>query len=189
MKSLSSGDPKPWETLASQYLFQKPWLTLRQDRVRLPRGSIIEEYFVWEFPPWINVIAQTRDEQLVLIRQFRHGVGRVHYELPAGVCDPSDGSLLDAARRELLEETGFGGRHWQEWMVLSANPALQTNLCHTFLATDVELLQPPSLEATEDLTVHLVPRKEARRIVMEGEMIQALQAAPLLKYFLAGSAS
>jgi len=154
--------------------------------VRLPHGSIIEEYFVLEFPPWINVIAQARDQQLVLIRQFRHAVGRVHYELPAGVCDPGDANPLEAAQRELLEETGFGGGHWQEWMTLSANPAMQTNMSHTFLATGVELIQPPNLEATEDIIVHLVPREEARRIVLAGEMIQALQVAPLLKYFLGG---
>jgi 8-oxo-dGTP pyrophosphatase MutT (NUDIX family) len=184
-----SQDPKAWETLASHYLFQKPWLTMRQDRVRLPQGSIIEDYYVWEFPPWVNVIAQTRDQQLVLIRQFRHAVGGVHFELPAGVCDPGDATPLEAARRELLEETGFGGGHWREWMTLSANPALQTNLSYSFVATGVERLQPPSPEATEDITVHLVALEEARRIVLEGEMIQALMAAPLLKFFLADSCS
>jgi 8-oxo-dGTP pyrophosphatase MutT (NUDIX family) len=150
----------------------------------LPGGGVIEEYFVWEFTPWINIIAQTRERRLVLIRQFRHALGQVHYELPAGVCDADDRSPLVAAQRELLEETGYGGGAWREWMTLSANPALQTNLTHSFLATDVELLQSPRPEATEELTVHVVERAEARRIVMEGEMIQALQIAPLLKYFL-----
>jgi 8-oxo-dGTP pyrophosphatase MutT (NUDIX family) len=180
-------DPRPWETLASHYLVRRhPWLILRQDQVRLPQGKIIPDYFVLEYPDWINVIAQTRDGRLVFIRQFRHALGSVHFELPAGVYDPDDGTLLEAAQRELLEETGFGGGHWQDWMTLSANPALLNNLNHTFLATDVEWRQAPQLDATEDIAVHLVGIEEAQRIVLAGEMIQALQVAPLLKFLLVG---
>ena len=186
MPSPHAPDPKPWDTLASQYLFRKPWLTMRQERVRLPRGGVIEEYYVWEYPPWVNVIARTADHRLVMIRQFRHALGQVHFELPAGVCDAGDADPLTAARRELLEETGFGGGHWREWMVLSANPALQTNLTYTFLATGVEPLAAPRPEKTEELVAHLVPVAEARRIVLGGEMVQALHVAPLLKYFLVG---
>jgi 8-oxo-dGTP pyrophosphatase MutT (NUDIX family) len=176
-------DPRPWEKLASHYLVRRPpWLIVRQDRVRLPQGQVIEDYFVLECPAWINVVAVTRDGELVLIRQFRHALGGVHFELPAGVYDPADGTRLEAAQRELLEETGFGSGQWREWMTLSANPALLNNWNYTFLATGVECLQPQQLDATEDITVHLVSVEEARRIVLAGEMVQALQVAPLLKF-------
>jgi 8-oxo-dGDP phosphatase len=182
------GDPQPWTVLESQYRFRKPpWLTMRQDRVQLPGGGIVEEYYVWEYPTWINVIAVTKERRIVLIRQYRYALGQVHYEIPAGVADAADGDLEAAARRELLEETGFGGGQWRHWMVLSANPALQTNLTHTFLATDVEQLQPPNPEATEEITVHLVTIEEVRRIILAGEMVQALHAAPLLKFLAFGS--
>ncbi|MBC8043428.1 MAG: NUDIX hydrolase [Rhizobacter sp.] len=169
---------------------------MRQDRVQLPTGGIVEEFFVWEYPPWVNVLGITKAEEIVLIRQFRYGVGKVYFELPAGTVDLGDATagkandsktedmILRAARRELLEETGFGGGSWQLWMTLAANPAIQTNLTYTFLATGVELLQPQALEPTEEITVHLLRPGEVRSVLLGDEMIQALHAAPLLKYLL-----
>jgi 8-oxo-dGDP phosphatase len=177
-------DPRPWQTLASEYLHRRPWLTLRQDRVRLPGGGEIESYFVSEFPPWANVVAVAADGRLVLVRQYRHALGQTHFELPGGTCDRYDEDVQEAARRELLEETGYGGGVWRPFMVLSANPALQTNLTHTFLATGVERLQEPKNDATEELAVHLLTPAEVRRVVLGGEVVQALHAAPLLKYLL-----
>jgi 8-oxo-dGTP pyrophosphatase MutT (NUDIX family) len=178
-------DPRPWEVLERTYLLRKPpWLTLRQDHVRLANGQVIAEYFVNEYPDWINVVAVTEARQIVLVRQYRHGLGRVDYELPGGVADDTDASPEASARRELLEETGYGGGDWRPFMVLSPNPALQSNLVHTFLATGVRLLHPPRPEATEELSVHLLDAAAARRAVFGGEVIQALHAAPLLRYFL-----
>jgi 8-oxo-dGTP pyrophosphatase MutT (NUDIX family) len=176
-------DPRPWEVLASTYLHRKPWLTLRQDRVRLPGGGVIEEYFVNEYSPWTNVVAVTGEGKIVLVRQYRYGLAAVHFELPGGVVDSGEEPIA-AARRELLEETGFGGGRWEPFLTLSANPALQTNLTHSFLATGVELLRPPEAHPTEELTIHVVPVDEVRRIVLGGEVVQALHAAPLLKYLL-----
>jgi 8-oxo-dGTP pyrophosphatase MutT (NUDIX family) len=176
-------DPRPWEVVSSTYLHRKRWLTLRQDRVRLPGGGEIEEYFVNEFSPWTNVLAVTAEGRIVLVRQYRYGLRAVHFELPGGVVDPGE-EPATAARRELLEETGFGGGQWEPFMILSANPALQNNLTHTYLVRDVRLLRQPETQPTEELTVHLVPIAQARRLVLGGEMAQALHAAPLLKYLL-----
>ncbi len=181
-------DPRPWAVLASEHLFRKPpWLTVRQESVRLPSGNLIPEYWVHDYPPWVNVIALTRDQRVVLVRQYRHGVRQVHFELPAGTIDEADASLEIAARRELLEETGYGGGRWSFFMTLSANPALTSNLIHTWLAEDVEAVAPPSPEATEDLRVHPVSRQEVRKIIDDGEMLQALHVAPLARYLLSTS--
>jgi 8-oxo-dGTP pyrophosphatase MutT (NUDIX family) len=180
-------DPAPWKVLTSEYLFKRFWHTVRVERVELPTGAVIPEYYVTEFLPWVNVVAVTPDDRILLVRQYRHGLGQVHYEIPAGTTDPGEtgeGSLEAAARRELLEETGHGGGRWSPLMTLSANPALQNNLAHTFLAEGVERLAAPKLEPGEDLRLHAVPIAEARALLDAGEIVQALHAAPLAKYLL-----
>jgi 8-oxo-dGTP pyrophosphatase MutT (NUDIX family) len=176
-------DPQHWQVESSEYIHKMPWFTVRKEAVRMANGGHIPDYFVLEYPDWLNVVAVTNDDQLVLIRQYRHALGAVHYELCAGVIDEGE-SPLEAAKRELLEETGFGGGTWTELMTSSANPGTHTNRTFSFLATGVELLQPQQLEATEEITVHLVSREQAREIVEKGEMMQSLHLAPLLKYLL-----
>jgi 8-oxo-dGTP pyrophosphatase MutT (NUDIX family) len=177
-------EPGIWATISKEYLFNRPWLTMRQDTVQLPNGRIIDDYYVWEFPEWISVLAFTPQDEAVLIRQYRHGLGTVSYELPAGVHDKPGETLLQAAQRELLEETGFGGGNWQMIMELSPNPALQNNISYTFLARGVTRLAEQDLDATEEISVHLLPEENLRSIALEGGMIQALHIAPILKYLL-----
>jgi 8-oxo-dGTP pyrophosphatase MutT (NUDIX family) len=181
---MSDDDPLPWKVLTSEYLARKPWYTVRVERVELPNGTVIPEYWISEYAPWVNVVALTRDDRVVLIRQYRHGIGQVHYEIPAGTTDPHDTSLELAARRELLEETGYGGGRWSPLMTLSANPALQNNLTHTFLAEDVEPQGAAAPEASEDLRLHLVPLAEIQGLIDTGGVIQALHAAPLMRLLL-----
>jgi 8-oxo-dGTP pyrophosphatase MutT (NUDIX family) len=179
-------EPLAWEVLGSAYLSRKPWLTLRRDRVRLPTGAVIEEYFVLEYPAWVNVVAVTSDDRVVLVRQYRHGLGRVGIELPAGVVDPGDPSPESAARRELLEETGYGGGAWRPLGVASANPSTHSNLTYSFLAVGVEQVAPPAPEASEDIRVLTASVDEVARLVEAGQVVQALHLAPLLKYLLTG---
>lgn len=177
-------EPQPWAVLESTYLSRKPWLTLRQDRVRLPSGVVIDDYFVLEYPGWVNVVAVTPEDRIVLVRQYRHGLGRVSVELVAGVVDATDASPEAAARRELREETGYGGGTWSPLCVVSANPATHDNLTHSFLAIGVKPVAPPAPEATEDIRVLTVAVPEVGRMIDAGEVVQALHMAPLLKYLL-----
>jgi 8-oxo-dGTP pyrophosphatase MutT (NUDIX family) len=177
-------DPQPWRVLTSVYTDRKPWHTVRLEKVQLPSGAVIDEYWINEYAPWVNVVALTADEKVVLIRQYRHGIGAVHFELPAGTTDPGDPSLETAAQRELAEETGYGGGRWSTLMTLSANPALTNNLTYTFLAEGVTELGPADPELSEDIRVHLVPLSEIGALIESGGMIQALHSAPLLKLLL-----
>src|SRR3954470_22343685 len=167
-----ANDPLPWKVLSSEYVSRKFWYTVRRDRVQLPNGTVIPEYWVNEYLLWINVVAPTADDKILLIRQYRHGLGAVHYEIPAGTTDADDKDLESAARRELLEETGHGGGRWSPLMTLSANPALQNNLTHTFLAEGVVPLQAADPGASEDLRLHATPIDHLEAMIDGGELIQ-----------------
>lgn len=180
MKKLEN---RTWKVLSSEYLARKPWFTVRHESILSPDGRCIPDYYVFEYPDWVNVIAITRDGHFVMIDQYRHGLGETSYELPAGVAEASDASMLAAAQRELSEETGYGGGEWRELLVTSANPATQNNLTHSFLAVGVELRSPQQLDTTEELRVHLLSRDEVLELLRNGEIRQALMAAPLWRYF------
>lgn len=174
---------RKWTVLSSEPLVNRgTWMNLRVERVQLPSGAVVPEWFVMDFPAWINVIAITRDGHFVMEDQYRHALGQTHFELVAGVVDPGE-TPLEAARRELSEETGYGGGHWQLFMTVSPNPTNHTNLCYTFLARDVEPLAAQHQEVTEDIHVDIFTRDEVRQILSEGKIIQALHAAPLWKFF------
>ncbi len=172
-----------WKVISSRYLSREPWFTVRSECVELPNGNRIPNYYVLDYPEWINVIAVTKEGKIVMVQQYRHGIGRVFYELPAGVCETSDATPMETARRELLEETGYGNGKWREFMTLSANPATHSNLTHIFLAEGVELLGSQQLDEGEALTVHLFDQEELFAMLQRGEILQSLMAAPLWKYF------
>lgn len=176
-------DERKWKVLKSEYLFRRPWLTARRDEVLLPNGARNPEYYVLEYPNWVNVLAITKEQKFLMVRQYRHGLGRTCYELCAGVCEATDADPMASAKRELLEETGYGRGEWRLWMAISANASAMNNLTYCYLATDVELIDRQHLEATEDLTVHLLTIEEVRRLLLDDEVKQSLMAAPLWKYF------
>lgn len=175
-------EEKKWKVLKSEYLFKRPWLTARKDEVQLPDGRINPEYYILEYPDWVNIIAFTKDGQMILERQYRHGLGKTCYELPCGVVEAGE-APLEAAKRELLEETGYAGGVWQEWMTLSPNASANSNLVHCFLARDVEKVAEQDLDPTEDISVSLHSEAFVRNLLADNQVMQAQMAAPLWKYF------
>lgn len=171
-----------WKVLDREYIIKRPWLTARRDKVELPDGRVIEEYYVLEYPDWVNVIAITKEGQFVMERQYRHGLGVDSTELPCGVME-KDEEPLEAAKRELLEETGYAGGEWTKLMAIGANPGSQNNLTHCFLAVGVEKIAEQSLDDTEELTVLLMSEAEVKSLLENNQICQALMVAPLWKYF------
>lgn len=171
-----------WKTLGSEYLFRRPWLTARRDKVQLPDGRIFDEFYILEYPTWVNVIATTPEGKFVMVRQYRHGLQDVFLELCAGCVEPGE-ELLAAARRELLEETGYAGGTWRAFDVLSANPTANNNLSHTFIAEGVTLQSEQHLDPSEDISVELLTERELFNELSSGNIKQALMAAPLWHYF------
>lgn len=175
---------KEWKVLESEYLVRRPWLTARRDRLELPDGRIIPEYYVLEYPDWVNVIAITKDGQFVMERQYRHAARKISLELPCGVMEEGE-TPLEAAQRELLEETGFGGGQWKKLMELSPNPSAMSNTTHCFLAIGVEKIAEQQLDETEELSVLFMTKEEVKRMLNENQICQALMVAPLYKYIYA----
>lgn len=181
MKQRSDEDMK-WSVVSSEQLIDRPWMKARRDTVQLPNGRVYDEYYVLSYPKWINVIAETEDGELILERQYRHGLGVVSTEICAGVVEEGE-TPLHAAQRELEEETGYAGGKWEEIMTIAPNPGIMNNLCHCFYACGVRKTNKQHLDETEDIEVFLCPKKEVKDMLLCGEFIQALMVAPLWKYF------
>lgn len=150
---------KPWRVLASEVLVDRPWLRVRQERIALPTGATIDEFHVVEAPTWVGVVALTAQGELVLVDQYRRGLGAVSRELPAGVIEP-DETPLEAARRELLEETGYAAEEWIALSSVSPEPSRNTARAHLFVARGARRAAAQRLDADEVLAVHVAPVAE-----------------------------
>lgn len=172
-------DLPPWRVEASRYVIDDRWLRVRADDCVTAEGVRIAPFFVTEHPDWVIVVAIDAQDRLLLVDQYRHGWGIVSRELPTGAIDPEDADVLAAARRELLEETGYGGGKWRLVATLAPNPANQSNRCHAVLATGVAMIGEPDDEPTERLRLLAVPVAEAVGLARSGGIVQAMHVAAL----------
>lgn len=160
---------KKWQTVSSQLVFDNPWCKVRQDRVQLPSGLVVEVYFVSVRPDIALVLPITEDADIVFVRQYRHGVGEILLELPAGAFDPRQEDSYIAAKRELEEETGYVATHLTKIATLYDNPVKDTNKIHLFVA-EVSPTGEQKLDVTEAIEVVLIPRQEVRAKIDAGDL-------------------
>ncbi len=163
---------KKWTTLSSKRVFDHRWYQLRQDTVALPNGQIVDDYFVSLRPDIATVLPITADGQIVFVRQYRHGVGEILLELPAGTFNPEEEPLA-VAQRELAEETGYVGEDWEAIATFYNNPVKQNNRIHLFKAQPVRLAGPQQLDATEDIEIVLKPIAAIPALIASGEICVA----------------
>ncbi len=171
-----------WTLLDSRYIIQRPWATLRVDKLQLPNGNIKEEYYVLEYPTWVNMVALTEQDTLLFVRQYRHGAGKVMVELPAGVVEDGE-DPEEAAKRELLEETGYAFTSIEYICELFANPATSGNITYTYLLRGGKKVQEQELDHGEDIEVVEMPIEEAKQFLFENKIGQALHTSALFYTF------
>jgi len=169
--------PASWKTIATSYLCKHPYLSVRKDTRTAP-GFDSHDFFVLEFPDWVNIVAVTEDNQVIFVRQFRHGLEEITLEIPGGVVDPGEKPLFTAAR-ELAEETGYAAGKIQQLTSVSVNPAIQNNWCHLFLATGCRRVAEQALDGTESIAVQLAPLADLAQLMANGVIHHSLNCLAL----------
>ncbi|SEA82256.1 NUDIX hydrolase [Pedobacter hartonius] len=167
-----------WQKLSSRYLVEERWATLRVDTCKLQNGTIKDDYYVLEYPDWANAIALTKENKLILVRQYRHAADIISLEVPGGVIEAGEEPEI-GVRRELLEETGYTFDSCELIATLYPNPATSTNRTFTYLLKGGVKTQEQHLDEHEILDVEEYTIEEVKQLLLDNKIEQSLHAAAL----------
>lgn len=160
---------KKWRTLDSKLAFNHQWFTVRQDKVQLPNGRVLDDYFVWLQGDIALVVPVTPNNEFILVRQYRHAVSDILTEYPAGLVGYQE-KPEDAARRELLEETGYSSTDMSQLAVFSENPTKIAGRTFVFIAKNARQVAQPAPDENEDIITIVAPWTEVRAMAIRGEI-------------------
>jgi 8-oxo-dGTP pyrophosphatase MutT (NUDIX family) len=174
--------PPLWQKLNSEPGPDYSIFRVRYDWLKNPRNHQELKRLVLETNDWVNIVALTPEQKIVVIRQYRFGTGKISAEIPGGIVDPGEEHQL-AARRELQEETGFTSQKWRYLGPVEPNPAFLSNVCHQWLAEDAVQTHPPELDDGEDISVALLTLDEIKAEIQAGHFRHALALLALAHVF------
>ncbi len=176
--------PKPWQKISSKQVGDHRIFRIRSDRLVSPRTSQEHDFVVIDCCNWVNVVALTPEQNVVMVEQYRHGSLTVELEIPGGMIDPRDASPEAAAQRELREETGFAGENPRIIGEVFPNPAIMSNTCFTVTVENCRCVHPVEFDHGEDLVTRLVPARDIPELVAAGKIRHSLVVAALFYFEL-----
>lgn len=170
---------KPWQVQASRTIVDRRWMKVHEQRIALPHGGEIDEFHLLEAPDWASTLAVTEAGEVVFVRQYRHGARRASLELPAGVVDAGE-SPEQAARRELLEETGFASEALEPLWSVHPEPSRHTTRAHFFLAPRARRIAAQAVEPSEHIEVVVLHARSVLDAIERGEILHGVHVGALL---------
>ncbi len=167
-----------WRTLNTERVYETPIFDLHRRRSAHPRRGE-RDFFVIDPADWVNIIPLTPKREIIMVRQFRHGIGAFTLEIPGGMIDPEDASPGAAGRREMVEECGYDTEDIVPLGRVHPNPAIQPNFCYSFLARNVRKIAKPHAnpDGSEETEVVIVPRESIRNLIASGKITHSLVIA------------
>lgn len=162
-----------WKILSSEYLSRFPYFTARKDKCETPEGKIVEAYYVVELPTTVCAVAITEENEVLMVRQYRHPIKETLLEIPGGFIDEGE-TPEEAMRRELKEETGYEFTTVKNVGRIAANPGVLDNYTYLFLAQGGKKTSEQKLDQNEELEVEKISIPELKDLFLENKMMQAL---------------
>lgn len=171
---------KLWEKKSSKVIYQRGIVSFKEELCYHSKKKISYPFFKMEFLDWVNIVPITPEKEVVFVKQYRFGINDITLEVPAGTLDLGEHSPESAAKRELLEETGYSSQELIHLGKVAVNPAIQNNYCHFYLAEDVTLVGEQDLDLTEDIKVELVKLADIDDLIFNGSINHSLVVLALL---------
>ncbi len=182
-----------WEEISCEHIVKDEWIDFRKSKFKFPDGRTFEPYYSYSRRDYVVIVATDTDGNYICVRQYRYGIKQVTTEFCAGGIERTDGkeygsrndaknteAALDAAKRELLEETGYVSDDWQFLMSVPSNATLADNYANLFVAKNCKKVSGQNLDDTEFLNVHLYKRAEIDEMIKSGEFPQTTHILALL---------
>jgi len=170
---------KPWIIRNSEYVLKDQWLTVRADRCETPSGHILDPYYVLEYTDWVHVVAFDDRMRVLLVRLYRHGTGKIDLEIPSGRMEEGE-TAEEAARRELLEETGCACDRLIHLSSMTPNSATHTNRSNCLVGYGCRKVADPDPDESEEIECEWMEVPELLKRIDSGEFYQSLQISGIL---------